>query len=271
MAISDKNLRFHESFPPELKYISRILDLAKEDYSGNILDISKATGIPSGISSGKVKPSIIYAFYMGLINYKVKNGIYELYLTDIGKIILREDPFLMEKVTKSLINYNLTDENTGAPQWCYLFKIQSHNKPILKSELKRNMEIYFDKNNIELAPVLGTYKNDFSDLRLIEEDNDTINFNKSSVLIENLYVYAYTLLKTWEEVFKDRVEITILEILNYMKWGEAFGFEYDDILEVLDLLENYNIIKLNKQLSPLSIIKLKSSEDVKFDLYSMLI
>ena len=56
-----------------------------------------------------------------------------------------------------------------------------------------------------------------------------------------------------------------------MKWGISYGFDYDKILEALELLEQYNIIKLNKQLSPLTIIKLENSDDIKFDLYSMLI
>lgn len=271
MAIDDKNLRFHESFAPDLKYISKILELAQECYEGEILEISKITGIPSGVSSGKVKPSIIYASYMGLIDYEVENCIYKLSSTDLGKIIFTEDPFLMEKVTKSIMNYNLTDKNLGAPQWCYLFKVYSGNRSIAKSDLKRDMEIYFNKNNIEMGPIIGTYKNDFSDLKLIDEISDNIVFNKCSVLIENIYVYGYTLLKTWEELYPDRKEITILDVLNDMKWGIPYGFDYDKVLEALELLEEYRIIKLNKQLSPLTIIKLENSDDIKFDLYSMLI
>lgn len=271
MAIQDKNLNFHTTFGPELQYISKILELGHESYIGNIEEISKKTGIPTGLSSGKVVPSIMYASYMGLVDYSVKKAVYEITTTELGKLIFEEDPHLMEPLTKLILNYNITDEKIGAPQWCYLFRKYEGNKEIKKEDLIRELEKFFEKPSINITPVLGTYKNAFEDLKLITESNGKVIFEKRPILIENIYVYGYTLLKDWEEVYPNQKEITILNVLNNLKWGKPFGFEYDDILEALELMEEYNLVKLNKQLSPLTIIKLEESNEAKYNLYSMLI
>jgi hypothetical protein len=59
--INRSQLKFHETFQPELNYISRILGLAAEGYKGSKFDISECTGIPTGNQKGKVfqnKPKI---------------------------------------------------------------------------------------------------------------------------------------------------------------------------------------------------------------------
>lgn len=271
MAITDKNLNFHETFSPDLKYISKILELAQEDYNGKIEEISKCTGIPSGAHSGKVKPSIIYAKYMGLVEYEVKNTVYKIVSTDLGKLIYKEDPYLMERVTKSILNYNITDEKIGAPQWCYLFRKYKGRAVTDKGKFKKELEEFFNKSNVRLATIINSYTDTFSDLNILDCTDKNIKFNICSVALENIYVYGYTLLKTWEDLYPERKEITLTEVLDEIKWGEPFGFDYERVMEALELMEEYNILKINRLLSPLTIIKLKNSDELKYDLYSMLI
>ena len=63
------NLNFHQTFKPEIQYISSILSISDGSTSYEIKDISNLTGIPNGKSSGKVEPHILYSYYMGLIDY----------------------------------------------------------------------------------------------------------------------------------------------------------------------------------------------------------
>ena len=65
------NLNFHQTFKPEAQYISSILSVADDETPYDIKDISNLTGIPSGKSSGKVEPHILYSYYMGLIDSRL--------------------------------------------------------------------------------------------------------------------------------------------------------------------------------------------------------
>jgi len=47
------SLEFHETFKPEAPYISKILKLASENYSGTKYEISGISGIPTGEKKGK--------------------------------------------------------------------------------------------------------------------------------------------------------------------------------------------------------------------------
>ncbi|MGI6543516.1 MAG: hypothetical protein ACOX44_10730 [Limnochordia bacterium] len=63
--MKNKPLTFHETFPPEREHIGQLLLLADTMNYMNKEDISRVTGIPTGKSSGKVSPHIIYASIYG--------------------------------------------------------------------------------------------------------------------------------------------------------------------------------------------------------------
>ena len=79
------------------------------------------------------------------------------------------------------------------------------------------------------------------------------------------------LLKELEESEGKENEVTLDKIFEDIKWQKGFGFEYDTALEVLDELNYMGIIKLNKQLNPITLIINKSSEDLILQLYDDLI
>ena len=60
------SVNFHKTFSPQDSYITKILDLAKDNYTGTKEEISEETGIPTGKTSGKVVPHILYAQYIRL-------------------------------------------------------------------------------------------------------------------------------------------------------------------------------------------------------------
>ena len=82
--MATNNLMFHETFQPELTYISKVLELAVAGERGDKFQISALSGIPTGEKKGKVEPHIKYAKYMGLVDYRVEKGIYTLSATKLG-------------------------------------------------------------------------------------------------------------------------------------------------------------------------------------------
>ena len=116
------SLNFHETFPPTLRYIAEIVQLAANNFIGDKEEISEITGIPTGSGTGKVVPHIKYAKFMGLIeNDIVSAGKYNLQLTPLGRLIYSEDKYFMDRISKYLINYFLCDKEEGAPHWSFLF------------------------------------------------------------------------------------------------------------------------------------------------------
>lgn len=63
------SVNFHKTFSPQDSYITKILELAKENFIGSKEEISEETGIPTGKTSGKVVPHILYTQYMGLTTH----------------------------------------------------------------------------------------------------------------------------------------------------------------------------------------------------------
>ena len=267
------NLNFHESFPPTLRYISEIVQLAANNFEGSKEEISEETGIPTGEGTGKVVPHIKYAKFMGLIeDDKINDGKYNLQLTPLGRLIYFEDKYFMDKISKSLINYLLCDEE-GAPHWSFLF---NHFNYTLDSEyslstIEDQARLYFGKST-KMTVVKSMYINDygFEDLNLIKESpNKNILFERCFVQQDAYYVYGYTLLYSWEKYFEDKLELSVNEIVDKIGWNKKFGFDNNTMLEVFDELESLGILKMNKQLSPITVIKTASSDDIMSNIYDL--
>lgn len=269
MGIRD-SINFHSTFRPEIEYIAEILKLAKDDFEGSRDEIERMTGIPTGEFSGKIEPTIKYANYMGLIEYEGSSKKYKLKLTEIGKIISNEDIYLRENISKIIMNYYITDIELGAPQWCYLFKEFEVDGVFTKRLLQDEANKFFGKS-CKLAPLIKTYTETFSSLKLLNENGEQLELNNIDIKEENVYAYAYTLLMSWKRYFQETNEITFNNIVDDIKWGKPLGFNSSKCLDALELLEEYRVVKLNKLLSPMTVIKLKEIDDVKYDLYSMLL
>lgn len=268
------SLNFHKDFAPTSRYIAEIVRLAANNFIGDKDEISEETGIPTGDSSGKVVPHIKYAKFMGLIESdKVNNGKYNLQLTSLGRVIYSEDKYFMDRISKYLVNYFLCDKEEGAPHWSFLFNNFNY---ILGSEyalstIEEQARAYFEKN-VEMTVVKSMYVKDygFDDLKIITESlNKNLIFERCPIQQDSYYMYGYTLLYSWEKYFKDKVEISIDEIIEDLKWSNKFGFDYNTTLEVFDELESLGIIKMNKQLSPITVIKTLQADEIMFKIYDL--
>lgn len=61
------------TFLPERLYLTQLMKYASNEYSGSLFEISEETGIPTGESTGKVKPHIDYAVGMGILQYALED------------------------------------------------------------------------------------------------------------------------------------------------------------------------------------------------------
>lgn len=272
--ISPVNLDFHETFAPEREHLSKLLSLTNDPRLLTKEEIFELTSIPTGEYSGKVVPHIRYAEYMGLIKSELQNKAFLLSATELGKIIIGEDPYLFDNPTQLVAHYNLTSLFGGAPLWSFIFRrcMISLGKRFTDERVNTVITKHFGKNKVNLTPVRSCYKNDsaFATLNLISFKNNVWEFVMHKPKKTLGYLYGYTLLKDWETCYGRRMEITLNELTDELAWNLAYGWDNKTTLDVLDILMDLGIVNLNKQLIPIIIIRKASSAEVLNKIYSLM-
>lgn len=276
--INSAALEFHETFKPELPYIAQILRLASEEYSGTKHEISQCSGIPTGERKGKVVPHIRYAEFMGLVESSFERGVYSLRLSRLGQEIFVQDPYLHEDLTCWLCHYCMIRRGAGAPQWSYLIH-DAH--PGLGEALRQERLFQMAGTWCDVMPtamqkkvfsvVKGSYTEScFASLSFLDWD-EQLKFHEKAEQFELIFVYAYALFDSWERIAPDRCEITDLMLKDNMGFGKMFGFSEDECGYVIDSLRDENLLAVNRQLYPMTIIRTTNSLDVIPRLYSRLL
>ena len=267
------NINFHLTFKPEIQYIASIISIADGITAYDIKDISNMTGIPNGKTSGKVEPHIQYSKYMGLIDYKKRDGKYIISLTPLGEVVLREDPGLQEDLSILLCHAMICREVNGADVWseCVINILPKYKNVIKKDLLIKELEVVFPGkvNSKNVAPFFSSYGDMFSTLNMLNENSDIISLIPSSFKKEFIYLYAFVLWKVWEEKYPHQEEISSsqLEMLNF---GKIFGWNIEQEYKVLEQLSDRELLRLNRQLMPYTILKLIPIDNLLNKLYSEL-
>lgn len=267
------NLQFHQTFKPEPEHISSLLMAADDIESISLDQISIITGIPTGKSSGKVVPHLEYAQYMNLLTYNLKNGLYTVKLTDLGEVIREQDPSLVEELTLLMCHCMITRSEKGAPLWHDIVNhfLPINNYTINKSVLIAELNNYYKKakGGAAYRPFFISYQEFFECLGIIIDVDDTIIMNKHAYDYSFLYLYAYVLFELWDERYPSQDEITSKE-LEHLEFHKPFRWTSLEVYEVLEHLSDKDIIRLNRQLTPFTILRLASKEEILSVLYDEL-
>ena len=265
------SVNFHKTFSPQDSYITKILELAKANFIGSKEEISEETGIPTGKTSGKVVPHILYTQYMGLTTHPLSKGKYTLELTDLGKTVLENDKYLFEDITRLICHYNICDEEIGAYLWSFIYS----RLPLMLDETMSDEAMKKKFNDFFMVKTdLGALRKSYSDdgffaLLDLLDFSDGIRIKSSYYKDERLYVYAYTLFSSWNREYLETQEITADQIID-MKWNKRFGFDEDEMLFAFEQMERKQLIRLNKQLIPYTVIRNADTADVLPHLYELL-
>lgn len=267
------NLNFHQTFKPERQYISSILNVANGTESMSVKDISASTGIPNGQSSGKVEPHIVYANYMGLIEYEKKEGLISLNRSKIGEIVFSEDPGLQENLSILLCHCMMLREKNGADVWSTVFRkiLPQYRSGIKKDILIKELEQLFEGkvNKKNFAPFIGSYEDMFSVIDVLKVESENVKINLVQFNKEYIFLYAYVLWEYWGELFPGQEEISSVQ-LDDVNFGKAFGWDTQTEYGVLEHLADKGLIRLNRQLMPYTILKLVDKDTLIERLYSEL-
>lgn len=267
------SINFHQTFRPEKQYIAALLELAGAPSYKSVKEISQLTGIPTGESSGKVEPHIIYAGYMGLIAYEKREGEYSLTRTKLGEAVYIEDPGLQENLTALLCHGMMQREVNGAPLWSAVFRkvLPRYRNEIKKDMLLRELNTILEGNVTvkNIAPFYGSYDSFFDSVDLLDDRGEAIKLSSAVYNKEFIYVYAFVLLEYWKERYPTQDEITS-DQLDALCYGDVFGWDEQEEYKVLEQLSDKGIIRMNRQLAPYTILRLVESENLIGKLYSEL-
>lgn len=268
MANVKTNLNFHQTFSPDANAISMLLSVAEERTAYSKEEIFDITGIPTGASSGKVEPFIKYAYFMGLIEDKYKNKKHLLSLTPLGKEVKYQDETLQEKATIYLCHSNLV-LSTGATLWNFIFSsiIPRYGNNLRTTVFIDALKNHYKGIDVNLAPFNSSYNGMFRKLSIVKNTPNEIKFMNTMYKELYLYIYAYIIMKEWENLHEGVRELTSIDLYN-MNMDNKLCLSRSDFDKVLSILENKGMIKVERLLTPFVVLKLVSANDMIEKIYS---
>jgi hypothetical protein len=268
-------LNFHASFAPEREALAQLLILASRhpDYLTKE-EISDLTSIPTGQSSGKVVPHLLYAKAMGLITIEKNKDKYSLSLTPLGQIIYSEDITFLEELSQLLCHYALARKVSPTVLWSYLFnEVFPHvGVQVEHNHINECLETYFGKK-VNLSPFRTCYfdQKSFAKVSILIEVKEGYSLYPHSIKKDFVYLYGYQLLSEWETLLNKESELTIDDVIEVLGFGKPYLWSEQSVLESLELLEEKNIVKLNRQLFPATVIRRTTSDTLLDKLYSLIL
>lgn len=244
-------------------YISRLLAIS-DGTSRNTAEISDLTGIPQGTSSGKVVSHLDYMVLMGLLCEDRST------LTELGERVRTEDPACSELLTQWLLHANLTSVQ-GADMWNYVYRqlLPANGRKVSDTFYKNAVEAHFPTAK-RYGCLRTFYEKQVPDLEYLCSEKGFLSIKTQPIKQEFLFLYAYDIAREWEALYGDMPEITASQFES-MQCAAVFGIHDETWFTVLELLATKGLFRINRQLTPYTVIKCTDSRSLISKLYSLLV
>ena len=269
-------VNFNQGFYVERAYLSKILKISSQEFSGTKENISSKTGIPTGKSSGKVEPHIMYAQAMGIISANCQKKTWTLSITDFGAIILEEDPHLTDNMSLWLLHLMLCNYKAGADVW---FKLFAESSILLGNTFSQVNFYLYMKSKVScdeprrLNSLLKMYTNEssFGHINCLSIQHGIINRHSAVFNRDYFRGYASVMFFLWDQIYKDDRQILLDEFSRITFFFEILGWNINMLNTFLDALKGYGYISLDSQAGATLILRLKATPDILALTYNDLI
>jgi hypothetical protein len=248
---------FHKTFIAERQYIHAMLRYAASGQAGDYQGISTATGIPMGVSSGKVPAILDYCRGMGMILLAgdARSAIKQPELTPFGRIVLLEDPHLKERVTQWIAHFNLCGPLTGADVWYHTFfaGAQALGRSFSRARLEEYLAlIYQIQNGSLVGPLVRMYEDEasFGACGALSENSGTIFRKVAPVADEFSFAYGAWMLQLMNDHFAESGQVTVTELDTVAGWRTIPGWDLADLQPVLELMEMRGAVQVDRHMDP---------------------
>lgn len=234
---------FHQTFIPERRYITALLEYARTENEASIHEIAEITGIPMGKSSGKTPAILDYSQAMGLVTIREdKSRLKTVALTDFGTTVLNNDRFLSEAITQWLLHINLCNNLTGALAWNVAFAVGgiSLGSPFTRHQLENLLISTLGPSRDPIGPMIQTYIDPVAlgNSAVIEVRGQQIYRRPAPVL--DMYSNAYTalILNQFEMYFPGENQCTLSD---FNEKTQLFDICFWSSYEIESLLSSIQI------------------------------
>ena len=269
---------FHKTFIPERQYINAMLRFAASGGEGNYQEIASQTGIPMGVSSGKVPAILDYCKGMGLIDLSnsYNKGTKKPVLTTFGRTVLLNDPFLKDGITQWITHFNLCDPISGADVWyhCFLKGFRVLGMSFSIEDVNKYLSMIYKTNKPNLiGPLIRMYQDDssFNKCNVLQQENDLI-FRRIAP-INNEYGLAYSawILELMKKHFSNRNQISITELETLAGWLSITGWDFSGATTVLELIQRKGLLEVDRTMKPWLLRALKDNNEAWKEIYNDMI
>ena len=248
---------FHKTFKPERQYINAMLLYAASGQAGDAQTIAAATGIPTGVSSGKAPAILDYCRGMGLIKLtgSDRSSIKKPDLTPFGRIVLMEDPYMKTSVSQWIAHFNLCDPFTGADVWYHTFfagtQALGMNFPRAKLEAYLSVIYGIERSGL-IGPLSGMYEDEaaFKVCGVLSETEGMIVRRPAPVTDEFGLGYGAWMLRLIGDHFPKRRQISITDLDAIAGWRTIPGWDVSSLQRVLELVERKGLIEIDRHMEP---------------------
>ncbi|WP_156100394.1 hypothetical protein [Thioalkalivibrio sp. ALJ1] len=270
-------LSFHMTFLPERRYLSSLLKDTELAEGGTVEEISARTGIPTGKSSGKVKPLVQYAQGMGLLEVEQLRGTgrLRLTLTGLAQVVLREDPCLLEENTQWALHLMLCRHHGGAEAWHAVFVDAAAvlGRSFLAEDLERFLKNRFGSSRDAIGPLLRTYVDPagFGKVAAILQDADRVLLRKVPLHPALYDTVGALLFLHWDASMPDDTQIALNELEACSGLITAAGWNLEEQSCFLSAMENGGLLRVDRQTGAPILTRLVSTDEALRLMYGRLV
>ena len=269
---------FAQSFMPERMFLGKLLKMYKQyETKVDFLDdtgygdiplfqaVSYHTGIPTGTSSGKVKPHIDYLCAMGLVSAMDD----WCRLTDFGEIVLREDHFLDERLTMLAAHGMICDGESGSLLHADIVKLLQETGPMAKAAIQKQLDL----NSRALSSFISMYStgSSFGKANVIRVSGDIISIDSVPLISEFIPMYGAVVVQLFANHFDGRGQVSISEFESKTYLSARYGLTKDMELALFDKLSSSGYVRLSALVDPPVFSISISEQDAWRKLYDNLI
>lgn len=260
------------TFLPERHYLAALVDFATKGVDASLAEISEATGIPTGASSGKVKPLMDYARGMGLLDVSAsRRGRVSASLTELGTVIQREDRHLLEESTQWLLHFMLCRRDGGAEAW-YAFFVEAARllgRSFGESELFAFLGNRYGTTRDALGPLVRTYSDAaaLSKTAAVQQRADQFSLRKVPPQPANQDAVAAALFLTWDRLAAHDVQVALGTLESASGLITATGWTQEEQSCFLEALELDGRIRVDRQTGAPILTRAASTQSVLGTLY----
>lgn len=270
-------LSFHMTFQPERHYLSALLRFATGQTAPSTIEtISEQTGIPTGKSSGKVRPLLQYARGMGLITTvnKAGEGVC-VQLTPLGQTVIAEDSYLIEETTQWALHLMLCRARGGAEAWHAVFveAPTALGRDLDDTQFYAYLDNKYGSSRDAVGPLVRSYADPaaLGKAAAIQKDDGRIQLRKMPLQPAFFDTLSALLMLVWDEVCPDQSQVALCELEGECGLMAAVGWNTEEQSEFLVSTENAGLFRVDRQTGAPILTRLMTTKDVLEGMYDRLI